>query len=68
MSSLFDRVHVLIGTNKKAAIIGFYKNEIKIKQMYMFKNLKLKEWFPKSSKFWREKHNAKVTISKLKDK
>ena len=60
----FDAVHILIGSNGKHAIIGFYDRGYKINQLYMFKNIKLKDWFPKQAKQWR-KYGAKVTIRKL---
>lgn len=61
----FNRVHVLIGTNGTSAIIGFYLDSMKVKQMYMFEEIPLKSWFPKDAKYWRTKCNAKVTASRL---
>ena len=61
----FNKVHILLGLNKQSCIIGFYLDNLKIKQMYMMDNISLKEWFPKQSKIWRTKFKAKVTISRL---
>ena len=61
----FDHVHVLIGINGTSAIVGFYLDTLKVKQMYMLERIPLKSWFPKEAKYWRTKFNAKVTISKL---
>lgn len=61
----FNKVHVLIGTNKKSCIIGFYLDNFKVKQMYMFEDIPLKQWFPRDSKYWRHTCKAKVTVSKL---
>ena len=61
----FNRVHVLIGSNGTSAIIGFYLNKNKIKQMYMCEKIPLKSWFPKDAKYWRTECKAKVTASRL---
>ena len=63
---LFNKVHVLVGLNGTSCIIGFYLDNLKIKQMYMIEPICLKQWFPKESKYWRTICNAKVTVSKLR--
>ncbi len=61
----FNKVHILLGLNKQSCIIGFYLDNLKVKQMYMMEPISLKEWFPKQSKIWRTINKAKVTISTL---
>ena len=61
---LIDNVHILLGLDKRKAIIGFYEKGRKIKQLYQFNDIALKTWYPKFSKQWR-KDKIKITISKL---
>ena len=60
----FNKVHILVGSNNTSCIIGFYIDNLKVKQMYMTEAIQLKEWFPKQSKYWRTVCKAEVSISR----
>ena len=59
------RVHVLIGIDGTSAIIGFYLDSYKVRQLYMTEKIPLKAWLPEHIRYWKKECKAKVTVSKL---